>query len=356
MPKPNQTVTIAIRGTSYYDAATQFSSGKLRPSAKLILQRELDNPYDEYAVHIKLASSGAILGHISKDLSERYSSLVDSGAIVKAHIRKAYRRESGHLTIECIIEYADNAAQPTANSEYLWHRTTERVSGVYEIRNLKNGCCYIGSAIDAKDRALTHERDLVRSVHHNSALQSSFNKLSSRGFSFKVVSVCPPNSIRTEEAKELAIRLAKNQPLYNVTDDGQGISPADRLGVQPRQTHPSYVQPRLTQPSQVQPRQIPTSQVQPNQAPPSQVQPHQTPQNLVQPHKTSPSQVQPNLTQPTQVQPHQAKRRKAQAVYVSKANRSNRSKKTAIGCAIFVALIFIGTGGLAATFRWFNDG
>lgn len=60
-------------------------------------------------------------------------------------------------------------------------------SGIYNIRNIKNGKIYIGSAINIKNRAHVHINELENNKHHSKHLQHSWNKYGKNNFVFEVI-------------------------------------------------------------------------------------------------------------------------------------------------------------------------
>lgn len=60
-------------------------------------------------------------------------------------------------------------------------------SGIYQILNTTNGHCYIGQAIDLEGRKRIHFHDLRKGNHHNSHLQSAFDKYGEKVFEFIVL-------------------------------------------------------------------------------------------------------------------------------------------------------------------------
>lgn len=50
------------------------------------------------------------------------------------------------------------------------------ISGIYEIRNIKTGDCYIGSAKNLIQRKNRHFKDLRNGNHHSIILQRAYNK------------------------------------------------------------------------------------------------------------------------------------------------------------------------------------
>ena len=65
--------------------------------------------------------------------------------------------------------------------------TTDKGSGVYQIRNLVNGKVYVGSAVNFSGRKKEHLSKLRRGLHHSPKLQSAWNKYGHDCFSFEVL-------------------------------------------------------------------------------------------------------------------------------------------------------------------------
>lgn len=73
-------------------------------------------------------------------------------------------------------------------------------SGVYEIRNLKTGRCYIGSTAHyLKKRMSTHRRKLNGGRHKNRNLQSDWILFGEASFRFSVIVACNPEWVRCME-------------------------------------------------------------------------------------------------------------------------------------------------------------
>ena len=60
-------------------------------------------------------------------------------------------------------------------------------SGIYQIRNIINNKCYIGSAANIDIRWKRHKYDLKRNVHHSILLQRAWNKCGENGFIFEII-------------------------------------------------------------------------------------------------------------------------------------------------------------------------
>jgi group I intron endonuclease len=87
--------------------------------------------------------------------------------------------------------------------------------GVYQIRNLQNNKCYIGSAASPKGfshRWGIHRRDLNKSQHHSTALQNAWNKYGATAFVFEILLYCDPENCLTYEQTY----LDTYQPEYNI--------------------------------------------------------------------------------------------------------------------------------------------
>lgn len=85
-------------------------------------------------------------------------------------------------------------------------------SGVYQIRNLYTGACYIGSARNFVARWAEHRRDLQQRVHNNKHLQHAWDKYGADTFEFSVVLYCAPTLLLQHEQQLLDSR----QPEYNI--------------------------------------------------------------------------------------------------------------------------------------------
>lgn len=92
-------------------------------------------------------------------------------------------------------------------------------SGVYEISNMVNEKCYIGSAIDIDSRFNMHKRDLNHRKHHNRHLQRAWNKYGEKSFDFHVVLMCSEDNLLFYEQRIIDAKKATN------INNGYNISP-----------------------------------------------------------------------------------------------------------------------------------
>ena len=99
------------------------------------------------------------------------------------------------------------------------YKQTIQPMGIYQIRNMKNGKIYIGSAKDLRGRINSNKFQLRIGSHLNKEMQKDFNELGEECFSFDILDYLKPkedlNYDYAEELKLLEeIWLEKIQP-YN---------------------------------------------------------------------------------------------------------------------------------------------
>lgn len=88
-------------------------------------------------------------------------------------------------------------------------------NGIYRIRNLTNGKCYIGSAASKggfKNRWKDHRKFLGRNKHHSRKLQNAWNKYGADAFAFEILLYCDPENCLIYEQ----IALDHYKPEYNI--------------------------------------------------------------------------------------------------------------------------------------------
>jgi len=83
--------------------------------------------------------------------------------------------------------------------------------GVYRIKNILNGNCYIGSTstIGFEIRWRKHRNDLYKKSHHSILLQRAWDKYGEKNFTFEILEICDKNKcilreqyyINTENSK-----------------------------------------------------------------------------------------------------------------------------------------------------------
>jgi group I intron endonuclease len=93
-------------------------------------------------------------------------------------------------------------------------------SGIYIIKNIENGYCYIGSSVDIDVRLSAHFYSLLKGNHSNSQLQNDFNTYDICSFVSEPIYFC---SIEKLEEKE-QYYIDKYDKTYNKRTSAIGIS------------------------------------------------------------------------------------------------------------------------------------
>lgn len=84
-------------------------------------------------------------------------------------------------------------------SDIITKKVLPDTSGVYKIENIKNGKVYVGSTQNIRLRRNNHVSDLRHDRHHNTHLQSSFNKHGEDNFKFYILEFCDINRLKETE-------------------------------------------------------------------------------------------------------------------------------------------------------------
>ena len=97
------------------------------------------------------------------------------------------------------------------------YKQTIQPMGIYQVKNLKNGKIFIGSAHDLRGRINSNRFQLKNGSHFNKDLQNDFNEMGEENFSFEVLDNLKPKEEAgfdyTEELKLLEeMWLEKLQP------------------------------------------------------------------------------------------------------------------------------------------------
>ena len=99
------------------------------------------------------------------------------------------------------------------------YKQTIRPMGIYQIRNMKNGKIFLGSAKDLHGIINSNKFQLKNGLHFNKEMQKDFNEVGEDSFSFDILDYLKPkedlNHDYTEELKMFEdMWLEKLQP-YN---------------------------------------------------------------------------------------------------------------------------------------------
>lgn len=88
------------------------------------------------------------------------------------------------------------------------------MQGIYTIRHLTTGRCYVGSAVNIKRRWAQHRSAIKRGVHPAKHMMAAFQKYSSDAFTFEVLEECDISieAVRIERENYWMQRL---KPVFN---------------------------------------------------------------------------------------------------------------------------------------------
>lgn len=228
------TATIVLKGTTHYGAAAAERSGTLRPGALLELVPEPDNPHDCDAVMVRLRAGNVKLGYVSQEAAPKYRRLVLAGALDRAVVTEAawgvWAGGTSRLRIAVAIGYRDlqeHSSPSRGGPKNNGGDDLPSRPGVYAIINDARGRSYIGSSADVQARIGQHFRDLAQGRHANRLLQRDYDAQGGLSFHSVVLRTLQAHE-STTSAEEGAIEAAldRRQPLYNMTEDGQGDAAA----------------------------------------------------------------------------------------------------------------------------------
>ena len=216
-------VIIRIKGAKYYKASEVFAKGELAKGCLVSLKPEPNNKYDSNAVAI-YSCNGKMLGHISKDIAEKYQKLCLENQITSSKVVSAERIEGfAKFDIKISITYSKSSQPPPKISNLAQSDTpVPEKPGIYEI-SCGTDKFYIGASGNLRNRRSTHLNNLSKNVHSNQLIQRDFNKFGEARFKFLVLRLA--NSLREAEifeAEEIVRRLQYGDSLYNKTIDGKG--------------------------------------------------------------------------------------------------------------------------------------
>ncbi len=168
--------------------------GSLSSGLAIRLEHRPDNPYDGNAVAVRIKTTGAMLGHISRGSAAKYAALLNSGETIEARITNiAKDGEDVNIDVRVVYEQSDDKLAKKyssrdqlaeKHSSRLWQSTAVLPAepGIYSIRHIDLGRQYIGSSNNTKDRLRSHIRNLSLGRHENYALQSDFSRFGANYF------------------------------------------------------------------------------------------------------------------------------------------------------------------------------
>lgn len=93
------------------------------------------------------------------------------------------------------------------------------MTGIYKIENKNNHKVYIGKSKDIMQRWSSHERALLKQVHHSKKLQDDYNACGGiQAFDFSILEICNANELNDKETYYIQKFDSINSG-YNMTSD-----------------------------------------------------------------------------------------------------------------------------------------
>lgn len=103
--------------------------------------------------------------------------------------------------------------------------------GIYVIKCLPTGKCYVGSALNCRSRTKTHKTRLKRGIHINKHLQAAWNKYGPDAFTFEVLEICKSENELVEREQWWINKLqsGKSKFGFNIAAAVRQEMPAEQL-------------------------------------------------------------------------------------------------------------------------------
>lgn len=93
----------------------------------------------------------------------------------------------------------------------------EKISAIYQLRNLTNNRVYIGSSKNVLTRLRKHRLDLRKGKHHSSRLQHAWNKYGEKNFRFEILEITTPEDRLVREQAHIDATDSSNRKYgYNI--------------------------------------------------------------------------------------------------------------------------------------------
>jgi group I intron endonuclease len=93
----------------------------------------------------------------------------------------------------------------------------QKTVGVYVIRQISTGKCYVGQSVHVERRVIHHRYHLRKGKHHNHYLQSAWNKYGENDFTFSLLRKCEHHELTSLE-QSLADEYAAAGLSFNIGD------------------------------------------------------------------------------------------------------------------------------------------
>jgi len=139
---------LSVKGTRYHKAAELLQEGSLSSGLAIRLEHEPDNPHDKNAVAVRVERTGAMLGHISRELAAKYVALLNSGKVIEAEITNIVK-DGAYTNIDVRVVYEQSDAQFVEKHSSRLQQSASALPtkpGIYPIRHIGSGRQYISSS------------------------------------------------------------------------------------------------------------------------------------------------------------------------------------------------------------------
>lgn len=106
---------------------------------------------------------------------------------------------------------------------------SDKICGIYMIKNSINNKIYIGKSVDINKRWRDHRIALCDNSHYNEYLQRAWNKYGSDSFEFSIIEECQADELNELEIYYIVECYKSYDPNfgYNLTKGGDGVIPTD---------------------------------------------------------------------------------------------------------------------------------
>lgn len=93
--------------------------------------------------------------------------------------------------------------------------------GIYQIKNLVNGLCYIGQTHNLRKRFKKHKSMLKQGKHYNKNLQDDFTTYGIENFAFEILEICDEQVLDTKEQEWIKnLGGVDSGKVYNIQTGG----------------------------------------------------------------------------------------------------------------------------------------
>lgn len=114
----------------------------------------------------------------------------------------------------------------TWNPKYERPNPRTKYCGVYVIRHVSSGRCYVGASKDITNRYTHHRYMLRRGKHKTADLQELWDKCGEGAFEFETVEACLPSELRDREQHWMDVMGSKLLNTSVFVETGKAAKPS----------------------------------------------------------------------------------------------------------------------------------